>query len=659
MIKCPKCNKKSEDGSKFCEHCGSSLYEIIFCTNCGVQTSTEAAFCKNCGASLTLDEPKVKKHRPRKDKQSLKKAFLLGGIGAASIVLVIAVSILVSTLLGGDGRIIDSNYALYVKEQELMLRDLSKDQSLQVTSRLIDNSSSNIDVSNRDLVEAAYSMNNYCTLSKNGKILVFPDRIDPYEGFSLYYRDLTKPDEQAVKIDSDITSYQINDAGTLITFIKERYSDGALYQYDLNNNNKTKIDSDVKTYDVSSDGSKIWYLNGEGNIYLKTSDEYKVKLCSDVAVLLKVYDTGEIYYLRSNPTILMSYFDDYMKRSDASMTKPQKPSAPSYFASDDAWEAYERAYAQYEQAYDSYQEKLKRDERRLELENEMVSISYTLCYFDGDMETVVTDTYIADTDFNSYGSPYVPYLDSQTTASGIPMITYKAFDQSSVSKLELSEIGSDYTVYGVKSMVKDSLLSISELYVSAGKNVSIVAQGNVSSYVMDSKGKTIFFTDSDDNLYKINIINGSAQNLELYDTDVVYVIGFIAEDQFGYYKGTNSVDLEFYINQKLIDYDVSGIIYDSKLGRLIYSTDWDYDKMCSTLKIYEDGETAILADDVNSYTVLPNGSILYLYDYSTNYYKGDLYLYKNGISEKIDEDVTCIVTYNDSRYRGTRFHYAS
>ena len=71
--------------------------------------------------------------------------------------------------------------------------------------------------------------------------------------------------------------------------------------------------------------------------------------------------------------------------------------------------------------------------------------------------------------------------------------------------------------------------------------------------------------------------------------------------------------------------------------------DWDKDKGYGTLKEYTSGQSAKIADDVHSYTYTPNGKVLYLYDYSLKYYSGELHLWENGTSRKLDDDVVFLV----------------
>lgn len=92
MMTCPKCNKELSDDAKFCDSCGSPIFETIFCPNCGQKTSTEFTTCQSCGASIaeaSAEDQAAAFSAPKK--KSPKKAVAFGCIGAAAIaVLVLA-----------------------------------------------------------------------------------------------------------------------------------------------------------------------------------------------------------------------------------------------------------------------------------------------------------------------------------------------------------------------------------------------------------------------------------------------------------------------------------------------------------------------------------------------------------------------------------------
>lgn len=64
------------------------------------------------------------------------------------------------------------------------------------------------------------------------------------------------------------------------------------------------------------------------------------------------------------------------------------------------------------------------------------------------------------------------------------------------------------------------------------------------------------------------------------------------------------------------------------------------------MKEFSKGESVKISDNVYNYSVIKDGKVLYMYDYSTKYYAGDLYLWNNKESKLIDDDVTCILPVN-------------
>ena len=253
MIRCPKCNKELEDGSKFCDACGARIYETIYCPNCGEPTSTESAFCQKCGAPITEDiEVPADSEAPAQpqEKQSPlralpRKAIALGGI---AVIAVVAVVLVVTSLLsGGSG----SDYSLYFKEGEIFYTDYTEDGTIELTSRFINDDGAS-EISGNERSSSAYYIGTYIAFNDADNRIFFPDRLDPYaDGLTLYYRDLNKPEEEAVKIDSDVNQYAINGDGSKIVYTKG--SDGILYISDLEE--KEKIYTQIKIDEITNLGA--------------------------------------------------------------------------------------------------------------------------------------------------------------------------------------------------------------------------------------------------------------------------------------------------------------------------------------------------------------------------------------------------------------------
>lgn len=376
-----------------------------------------------------------------------------------------------------------------------------------------------------------------------------------------------------------------------------------------------------------------------------------------VSSVINVYDSGEIYYIKadSQEVTLMDYVEDDMKDADSSITEPEYPDYPYWWdydaveEYDAAYEQYESEYAAYEEAYELYLDKTYRDEIRYSLENNTMTLySYTLCYYDGAEEKVLSDTLAYDRLSDDFAYSY---------AAGVPVIAYRSYNQSSFDKVKLSKITD---VYDVEQMVNDALYSSSEQFIVIGDDATALEQDSAMDFNLEYYGNTVYYIDNvnDDNtygeLYKITISDGKVQEPEEYDSDVyVGYTCFTADGKFMYFKDVKDGMGDLYINKKKVDYDVKidSVIHDADNDRIVYLTDWDNEKKYGTLKLYENNKASEIADEVYTVSLTPTGDILYLYDYSTNHYEGDLYIYKDGKAEKIDEEVVAIISVVGGRYR--------
>lgn len=706
MLTCPNCNKELSEGTKFCDGCGTPIVqqsveqsaEQFVCSNCGKAFDAPVAFCDSCGATLVAQPAEA----PKEKKKLPKKALLFGGIGAAAVALIAIVVVVISLFAGGSK---ENNFALYLKDEEIFFNELKKNsEAWQVTSRLVDTN----DVTSEDLAESGYAMAYLTYISEDGKYIFFPDKIGDGDGINLYYRELGKTKVEAVKIDTEVISYWVNEDTTVVTYLKGE--DRNLYQYKLKGEEKEKIAGDVRSYQVSEDGAKILYMNTEGSVYLKDGKKDKEKLVSEISTLeyisddfktlyyvkdetlykqvvgkdrekiaediydvIKIYESGEIYFLtdESVEETLMSYVQDDMASADASVTQPVYPTMPKsptrpYSWNYDVYEEYEAAKAAYEIAYEEweeecdrlreaynearekYNEKLDRDSMRESLqENTFTNTKYTLHFFDGKKDNVITES-------------FVRY--SNTTAQDAPVITYTAYKQSAVEEFKLSQLDS---VYDVENKVREALFTQRERFLTVKTNAKVIDQETTAEgFTFNESGTVVYYLDEVDEenshgkLYRITIKDGAAGKPELYDSDVYAGYDrFIDDEQYLYYKDYKDYKGELYIDKKRVDYDVyvSNVSANAEEDRLIYFTDWNSEKSYGTLKIYQDGKATKIADDVHTFSVIPDGRILYLSDYSMNHYKGALNEWKNGKIRKIDDDVVALIPIVSTSYRASLF----
>lgn len=690
MLICPKCHAQLEDDARFCDSCGSPVSapaktaaptDTSYCAHCGCPINTDAPFCPNCGkpiaekmfcpncgtqidASSTVCpncSAKLNNAVSQKDsgRKKPKKGLIFAGIGAG--VVVIAALICIFVFFGGSMGGTSKNYAMYVKDKELYYTDFSNREPWQITSRLVKENA----LDNYEFSSSAYALGNACRLSKDGSVLFFPDRVDPSDdGYSLYYRNINRPKEEAVKIDSDVVSYSVNDDASAVTYLKN----DTLYQYNRKKEDKQKVASDIKNYYVSGDGKTILYMNTENalystvkggerekldsdlsnlnyvsedlstvlyikedSLYKKEADEDKEKISSDVYDVIRAYDSGEIYYVKAETeeVPLINFVDDDKKDADAAM---QEPASPSWTDPD-----YDAKYQTYEKELEEYYAKQDRDYAREYLAEEKIEqTTYTLCYYNGEEETTVSDNFTNI---------------SYACAADKPVITYTAYDdQSEDVTVKMSEVEDPYSIGG---MIAEALNAAANRYVAVGAVSADLDQDEIGNVRLSTDGETLYYLaeiPEDKNygeLYQISVSSsGELGTPELYDSDVCTDnIYFVSADKLLYFKDYKNEKGELYINKERIDYDVNAysIRYDEDTDRITYFIDWSSDKNYGTLKTFAKKEAEKIADDVHSYDVLPNGNVLYLYDYSQKYYHGDLYLWNKKDAEKIDDSVVCIL----------------
>lgn len=706
MTTCPNCNKEIADGTKFCEDCGTQIPETVFCPTCEKQTAAGADFCEECAAAMNQPAAEQPEQTPKKTKKFPKKALLFTGIG----IIAVAVLVFIISAISGEKKMPKNNYALYVKDQEIYFSDLKKShEPLEVTSKLFD---SNID--NESIVGEAYDLLHEVVLSDDGKYLFFPDKInDDENGFNLYFRDVTKPKKDAIKIASDVRGYIVNDSATLVTYMN---TDSDLYQYNIKKDDKEKIAGNVSELRISEDAKTVIYINDDSNLYLKktgkdkekltgdvsnieaasknldviyyTKDEtlyrqegtkdkvkvasdvsyveayeedtdtiyfvkeetlYKkqgnkdnVKIASDVSSVLHIYDSGELYYTKYDKEEIscMDYVIDDKKSQDDNMTEPDYPDYYDYYSYSDYsidWDAYDKALDEYWDAYYEYSDKEDRDELREELKSEKMEIyTYSLCYYDGKKETVITDAFNED----SY-----EYWDD--CAIDAPVIAYSTIKKEDADKIKLSEIDS---IYDVEWMIEDALdsSSASGYYVAVkGKATELKTKSEVPYISVNSSGTTVYYLDDVDeddahgDLYTVSVSGSKVGKAKLYDKDVYcYYNWFVNEDDLMYFKDVDAWVGELYINKNKVSSDVetdSVTFGYFDTDDVYYYTDVDDEE--GTLNVYNGKKSKEVSEDVYDFTVTPDGRVLYLVDYNTEKHKGELYEWNGRKSRKIDEDV--------------------
>ncbi len=708
MSKCSNCNKEIPDDAQFCDNCGNRITksEDQTVNHSDIETEVkqkndQAGAEENQTVNLSDiktevkpennqvdDKKKAQEKTQKKNPASKKKSFLLPVlIGAGALVAVLfAVGAFFMLNSGGrSGKKKEVPRAVYIKDKELYVSDLSKKSPIELTSGLVKGAD---DIDIMDYVN--YNMDFALHFSENGKLVFYPDKFDG-ESYTLYCKDISKPKKEAIKIDSDISisfPYYVSKNNNIITYIKS--GNNAIYQYDMKKKEKKKIDSDIRDYSnmyVDDDGNKIIYVKDDGDLYLKTGGKDKEKIDSDITELVdfdynddkitgviytkdgKLYKKdegkekekivsdvddvisrfkgGSFYFTKEaedSASVLMDYVEDDMEEHDAAIQEPQnEPQYPSYLSYSSieeynkAVEDYNKAVDEYNKAYDEYYEKKQRDTLREELKEEEVSESVKeLYYYDGKKETKISDNFIS-VESRSYKKP---------------VIVFDVADEEEPKKVKLSEIKATYEVYD--KLGYDFSSSSESSVIAIGDKVSDIDEEDVKNVEITAEGDMIYFianVDEDDkigDLYEINIKDGKASEAKLYDEDIYSeYLRLYESDKVIYFKDYEDKEGTLYINKKEIDDEVYSykLTYNFTSDSIYYYKDYNDTKNKGSLTLYNGKKTKNIADDVYDFKLLSDGSVLYLYDYSTSKTRGELRHYKNGKDKKIDDDVMAILSY--------------
>ena len=490
-----------------------------------------------------------------------KKWITYGAIAAAVVVFLI---LLIALCSGSKSS--GKHYAIYLKDKEIMYSNLKPKAAKQVTTKL----SKEGDISTDTLVGAASYLR--CTLSKDGKTIFFPDRLEASDdGITLYFRNLSKMKKDPVKVDSSMEDYYVNETGTLVTYTK---SSDDLYQYNVKKEEKEKIASEVADFRIIDDGAKVVYRKNTGELYLWTKKGSE-KLDSDISKIQAVYDKT-IYYVK-----------------DGSLFKKVGTKDKEKIASEIS--SVIRTFETGEVYY------VKNDGGKM------------LYFYNGK-------------DSEKIAEYYAGYVTSSTKATAV---AFYANESESSSK--------------------------SKLYVAIKKNVNEVDLEDVAGGSFASDGKSLYVIadlnkdGTAGDLYRISVSGSKIGKPEKYDTDVTGRGLTITDGKVLYFKDYKKNAGDLYCNKKKVDSDVYAysINYCKDTKQIFYMTDYNSDKEIGTLKVSKNGGKAKkIQDDVYDPVVLPNGYVLYLYDYSTKYSKGDLYLYKGGKPVKLDEEVSVVLSVN-------------
>ena len=649
MKTCPNCNNGLEDEALFCDVCGMKLpeemkcepeAEFVFCTNCGKKCAIDSAFCDECGASLTekdspvhendtaydsITKPKVAVKMPSLGK----KMPLIGGLVAAVLIIFCIINFFVLPTL-------TKKAAIYMKDYEIFYTDFSG-KPVQITKKFI----SREYVENNDF-DWSYFCNRSNFISKNGKMVVYPDNINNGNGYyttDIYLRNMKNKNAEPVKIArvAGLDFININDEGNLVTYkhgSNSSVSDGGLYQYDIKTEEKTKLDSSdyYGNINISEDGNIVYYLSqvteSESNLYLKERKKDKEKIDNNVSKLLILDDYQTVYYIKEDNLYKKQIGKEKVKlASDVSqLLKVYKEGV--YYT-----KRKENTY----NLSDFVNNDLEYGAPEGLMEEKITFDEYNVCYFDGKEENVLGKIE------GEWGSAY---------SKNRPVAVFNIIPSGEMKvKMDLSVMENDYVnLYdfeAVKNNIKDALTHMQqdiECSVYEGKNLKgIISDKFVDQLSIDDDGNSIYFIGESSESGYGDLCEATAKGgykPKIKDYQVYEIKNCVGGEAF-YSKDRGDVSFTLYKDKKAID-EMLNYSLNLDGNAFTYVKDGD-------IYLYINGKKEKLGSAGKEVPVsdgVASGNFLFLADYNPKYKNGELYRYNKGKIEKLESDANYILGTN-------------
>lgn len=591
-----------------------------------------------------------------------------------AVILVAAIA-LALIFIGGDK--VDS--VLYIDGQNLFYSSVSDAKPVQITQNLASNDKN---FSGVPLSPYCFDMAYSIQLSESGDKLFYPDELsDGQMTYTLCCLDVNNPDSEPVKIDTEVDTYKINHAGDKVLYTKNF----ALYSFDFNES--TKIADNVIEYAASNDFDEIYYTDllrdlyhfdigdeapelidrksqiaytepdfsfiyylKEGVLHKLTSGGENTELATDIYSAISFYPGGEAFYVKSTSTLLSEYVEDDMLQADEAITQePMAPLEPSAedFGSDAEYQAameeFNTEFEAYMQRLAVYEAKKARDDIRDLMASEDNSIKdYSLYYFDGSKETLLSDLYVS-----------TEFMTGANISDVGPMYEFVAYSEKpEIEKFKLSGYDDFYALQGD---IRDALTAEYVSYLAYKGDVVRLGE-NVGIFRINDDGDTAYYLLNDGerggDLYRITVSGGKLGQPELYDTDVSDIFYVSADGKtVSYCKNLTDAVGDLYVNKEPADtgvslIDANVVMYSMNYGGYIEDSDTlvymvDVVDGVGTLKAYRDGKTEIIAENVKDYYVTDYGQLIYICGQIDN--PGALYVYDGSKSALISEDAMAIV----------------
>lgn len=675
-MNCPKCNADIGE-SQVCPNCDKE--EVIAQEN-EFQKTEDVAVAEETKAPVESDPEPTEASAEEvcyvaQPVKSRKKSVAII-IAVVAVVVAVVLAILFASSKKSDEDFVAR--PLYIKDNAVYYVDSKSDSPVLISEKLFKDEE--IDVSEQLIVM------NGTEFTQKGNKVFYCEKIDvESNSFDLYYKLLSKPEEDPVKLAEDVCAYVVDDKGETVVyadvynnvyihnmverekivteaesiyFSKDRtkvmylVEDGGLYVQVIGGE-KDKIDSDVTSvyfYSIAEDNNfeYIYYMK-DTDLYVKKTGIDKIKVDSEVLEVITVGNNGGIYYTKENEVKGNGTLMDYVTYPEE-MIESDKKLIDDYYNND--WRARNEA--------------LNRAWAKEVLEKTTVRTVCSLYYFNGESSSMINDAYVdlcraynydsAAMIFRSFDNVEINKVNILDFVNALDEKHQFRKDEEKGIFLEKEEYKELSYFDEFSKTILGAMESEETVYLSIdGKSVQIEGDMLGNTFDINKSLNTLYYIDDYDsekdvgNLMVANIEEGAIVNAEVYDSEISGDILFaLGEDSVIYTKDKKDNKYDLCFNKQLVDYDIAEYYFNPDTNEILYFTEYDEEKAIGTLHVFKDGEKKKIAEEVlTDVEYLANGDIFYFVDYSSKSHKGDLYMYSDDESVKLDYDVSKLIFKKD------------
>lgn len=626
----------------FCEKCGKPLNDgDKFCAACGAEQTASVAKENELNKSDSVPETVVQTAKEKK-KAKPKKVFVFGAVALVLVACIVIGILVVPSMLGGSAKPFGGT--IYTSEsQEINFINQGAELSTEINDEL-------------------YSSGESVYLTKDCKYLFY--RNDESE----LYRALLSNGSNGVqkeKIGSDVSSYHPNSDGSKVVY----FSDNDLYLSTIAD--KNKIGSDVSVYYCDENLSAIIYQTEEHLLYRVESGREKEKIASDANILSVSNDLSTVYYQSDSAIYKLGktgaaqkIINDVCnpKASDNSNSSSASANIVSRCSNDFYYTVFQSSsikysdvveddmededfsmeepkysdfddYDDYLEARDEYKLKEARDDIRAILNSNIANSdgTYSLYYYDGSKTTLVAE--------NVDGATNIAPLDKASA------VIYKKETVDISKKVKMSELDLENNLYSPESALEQYVSTDEEYcvnykgseYNAENLNYEKLLYSTFSDVYLNPDTTELYYIDNDKALVKAPLNSNKIGKAEKIIDDAI-CFGFVNGVIYYFADGTSDSSTLYYDNKK-VDDDVAVNYAAFVDGAITYATDVSDGRFSFTLKMYKNGETTKISDDVSSYWSLGSQNITYTRDNKgSSSSPGEVMRFNGRDSVKISDD---------------------